>query len=232
MAPKARASAPVSAFAPAAISVLNLLRLGVFLVSLGPLGRLVWLGMNDGLTANPVEFVTRSTGTWALVFLCLSLAMTPLRRLTGLVEWIRFRRMLGLYGFFYATLHFTLWWWVDHTFDVSAMWQDVLKRPFIAAGFIAFVLLVPLAATSTKGMMRRLGQRWVQLHRLVYVIAVAAILHYVWNKSGKNDFNEASIYAGVVTWLLGVRLWWAWRDNLKRSGRSGPTKPTPKSTLA
>lgn len=212
-------------------SGLNLLRLGVFLASLGPLARLVWLGMHGGLTANPVEFVTRSTGTWALVFLCLSLSMTPLRRLTGLVEWIRLRRMLGLYSFFYALLHFTLWWWVDHTFDLAAMWQDVLKRSFIAAGFTAFVLLIPLAATSTKGMMRRLGQRWVQLHRLVYLIAVAAILHYLWNKAGKNDFAEVSLYAGAVTWLLGVRLWWAWRDSRKRIARSGTSRPAAKSTV-
>lgn len=216
----------------AAFSAFDLLRLGVFLASLGPLARLVWLGMHDGLTANPVEFVTRSTGTWALVFLCLSLSMTPLRRLTGLVEWIRLRRMLGLYSFFYALLHFTLWWWVDHTFDLAAMWQDVLKRPFIAAGFTAFVLLIPLAATSTKGMMRRLGQRWVQLHRLVYLIAVAAILHYLWNKAGKNDFAEVSLYAGAVTWLLGVRLWWAWRDSRKRIARSGTSRPVAKSTAA
>lgn len=218
--------------ASAAISGLGVLRLGVFLASLGPLARLVWLGMNDGLTANPVEFVTRSTGTWSLVFLCLSLSMTPLRRLTGLVEWIRFRRMLGLYSFFYAALHFTLWWWVDHLFDLTEMWQDVFKRPFIAAGFVAFVLLVPLAATSTKGVMRRLGQRWVQLHRLVYLIAIAAVLHYLWNKAGKNDFADVSLYAGVVTWLLGVRLWWAWRDNAKRSEHGGRIRTTPKSTVA
>jgi len=208
----------------------NFLRLGIFLASLGPLARLVWLGMNDGLTANPVEFVTRSTGTWTLVFFCLSLSMTPLRRLTGLVEWIRLRRMLGLYSFFYALLHFTLWLWVDHAFDLGEMWRDVIKRPFIAAGFTAFVLLIPLAATSTKGMMRRLGQRWVQLHRLVYLIAVAAILHYWWHKAGKNDFSEVSLYAGAVTWLLGIRLWWAWRDSRKRIARSGTSRSATKST--
>ena len=165
--------------------------------------------------------MTRSTGTWALVFLCLSLSMTPLKRLTGLTQWMKFRRMLGLYSFFYAVLHFSLWFWVDHAFAPGAMWQDVLDRPFIAAGFTAFVLLIPLAATSTKGMMRRLGRHWVQLHRLVYLIAVAAILHYWWHKAGKNDFGTVSIYAGVVTWLLGIRLWWAWRDN-RRSAAKRP----------
>ena len=212
------------------MSAFGLIRLAVFLASLLPLARLFWLGMNDGLSANPVEFVTRSTGTWALVFLCLSLSMTPLRRLTGLVQWIKFRRLLGLYSFFYAVLHFSLWLWVEHAFDLAAMWQDVLERPFIAAGFTAFALLIPLAATSTKGMMRRLGQRWVQLHRLVYLIAAAAILHYWWHKAGKNDFSTVSIYAGVVTWLLGVRLWWAWQDSRRRNKR--PVKPAAKSTVA
>lgn len=193
-----------------------LLRPAVFLASLIPLLRLFWLGWNDDLTANPVEFITRSTGTWALVFLCLSLSVTPLRRLTGQPQWMKFRRMLGLYSFFYAVLHFSLWLWVDHAFNFAEMWQDVLKRPFIAAGFTAFVLLTPLAATSTKGMMRRLGRHWTQLHRLVYLIAIAAILHYWWHKAGKNDFGTVGIYAVVVAWLLGIRLWWSWQDNLRR----------------
>ena len=200
----------------------ELLRPAVFVAALLPLARLVWLGWHDDLTANPFEFVTRSTGTWALVFLCLTLSMTPAKRLTGLPQWIKFRRMLGLYSFFYAVLHFTLWFWVDHTLDVQTMWLDVLERPFIAAGFTAFVLLIPLAVTSTKGMMRRLGHNWVRLHRLVYVIAIAAILHYWWHKAGKNDFGTVGIYAGVVTWLLGIRLWWAWRDAWRRrAGRPG-----------
>lgn len=193
----------------------------VFVAGLLPLLRLVWLGFGDGLTANPVEFVTRSTGTWALVFLCLSLAMTPLRRLTGSAQWMRFRRMLGLYSFFYAGLHFAIWFWLDHGFDPAAMWQDVLRRPFIAAGFTAFVLLIPLAATSTQGMMRRLGRNWTRLHRLVYPIAVAAILHYWWHKAGKNDFGTVGIYAAVVGGLLGIRLWWALRRLLGRRSAQG-----------
>lgn len=199
----------------------DLFRFAVFLASLLPLARLVWLGMNDDLTANPLEFVTRSTGTWALVFLCLSLSITPLRRFSGQPKWMKLRRMLGLYSFFYAVLHFGLWFWIDQALDPAAMWRDVIKRPFIAAGFVAFVLLIPLAATSTKGMIRQLGRHWAQLHKLVYLIAVAAILHYWWHKAGKNDFGTVSIYAGVVTWLLGIRLWWAWRDN-RRSAAKRP----------
>lgn len=199
---------------------LSALRLGVFVASLLPVLRLIWLGANDGLSANPLEFVTRSTGTWALVFLCLSLAMTPLRRLTGKPQWMKFRRLLGLYCFFYAVLHFTLWFWIDHQLDLGELWADVLKRPFIAAGFVAFVLLVPLAATSTKGMMRRLGANWLRLHRLVYLVAVAAILHYWWHKAGKNDFSTVASYAAVVGVLLGLRVWWAlqaaFRQKLQR----------------
>ncbi len=187
----------------------TLIRQTLFIASLIPLLRLVWLGAHDDLSANPLEFVTRSTGTWALVFLCLSLSITPLRRLSGQPQWMKLRRMLGLYCFFYAMLHFALWFWFDHQFDLGTMWTDVLKRPFIAAGFVAFVLLVPLAATSTKGMMRRLGSHWGRLHRLVYLIAIAAILHYWWHKAGKNDFATVNIYAAVVTALLGIRLWWA-----------------------
>ena len=194
----------------------SLVRLTLFLASLLPLARLVWLGMNDGLSANPLEFVTRSTGTWALVFLCLSLSMTPLRRLSGKPQWLKLRRMLGLYSAFYAALHFSLWFWIDHGLDPAAMWADVLKRPFITAGFTAFVLLLPLAATSTKGMMRRLGRNWVRLHRLAYLIAVAAILHYWWHKAGKNDFGTVSVYAAVVAGLLGARLWWAGKARLGR----------------
>ncbi len=194
-------------------------RLALFLGSLGPLARLVWLGMNDGLTANPLEFVTRSTGTWALVFLCLSLSITPLRRLSGQPRWMKLRRMLGLYCFFYAVLHVALWVSADQGLDLAAMVKDVVKRPFITAGFVAFVLLIPLAATSTQAMIRRLGRHWVSLHRLVYVIAIAAILHYVWHKAGKNDFGEVGLYAAVVAGLLGMRLWWAFADRRKTAAR-------------
>ena len=184
-------------------------RLVVFVASLLPLARLVWLGSHDGLTANPLEYVTRSTGTWALVFLCLTLAITPLRRLSGWPQWQKLRRMLGLYCFFYALLHFTIWFWIDRQLDLQLMWADVVRRPFIAAGFVAFALLLPLAATSPRAMMRYLGANWVRLHRLIYLIAIAAILHYWWHKAGKNDFATVRIYAAVVVALLGIRVWWA-----------------------
>jgi sulfoxide reductase heme-binding subunit YedZ len=197
------------------------LRLAVFVASLAPLARLVWLGAHDGLTANPLEFITRSTGTWALVFLCLTLAITPLRRLSGWPQWQKLRRMLGLYCFFYALLHFAIWFWIDQQLDPRLMWDDVLRRPFIAAGFVAFALLLPLAATSPRAMMRTLGANWVRLHRLIYLIAIAAILHYWWHKAGKNDFATVRIYAAVVAALLGIRLWWAVKGALgKRSQRA------------
>jgi sulfoxide reductase heme-binding subunit YedZ len=199
------------------------LRLGVFFASLLPLLRLFWLGSNDGLSANPLEFVTRSTGTWALVFLCLTLSITPWRRLSGQPQWLKLRRMLGLYSAFYAALHFSIWFWIDHNLDPLAMWADVLKRPFIAAGFTAFVLLLPLAATSTRGMMRRLGANWLRLHRLIYLVAIAAILHYWWHKAGKNDFGTVSIYAAVVAGLLGMRLWWAGKRVVDRLSKRPPS---------
>ncbi len=200
------------------------LRLGVLLAGLLPLARLLWLGWAGGLTANPLEFVTRSTGTWALAFLCASLSITPLRRLTGWSGWMPLRRPLGLYGFFYAVLHVALWAWIDRGLDVAAIGRDVVKRPFITVGFIAFILLIPLAATSTRGMIARLGPRWQRLHRLVYPIVVLGVLHYFWHKAGKNDFAEVGFYAGLVAVLLGLRAWWAVRD-----GRRAEEEKTPKS---
>ncbi|SNX29149.1 sulfoxide reductase heme-binding subunit YedZ [Polynucleobacter meluiroseus] len=178
----------------------------VFLLALLPLDRLVWLGLNDELGANPIEFITRSTGTWALVLLCITLAMTPLRLITGLPFWIKSRRMLGLFTFFYALLHFLIWLWLDQDFDWAAMWHDVLKRPFITMGFASFVMLIPLAITSTRWAQRKLGRRWMHLHRLIYVIACTAILHYWWHKAGKNDLGTVTIYAAVIILLLACRL--------------------------
>jgi sulfoxide reductase heme-binding subunit YedZ len=182
------------------------LKPAVFLLSLLPLARLFLLGFAGELGANPVEFVTRSTGTWALVMLCLTLAVTPLRRLSGWNALVRLRRMLGLFAFFYASLHFTVFLWLEHWFDVAAMLLDVLERPFVTAGFLAFLLMVPLAATSTQAMVRRLGSRWQALHRLVYLIAPLAVLHFWWHKAGKNDFGEPAFYGAVVALLLAARL--------------------------
>mgnify|MGYP000682717482 CR=1 FL=1 len=182
------------------------MKLFIFLLALLPLDRLIWLGLTQDLGANPIEFMTRSTGTWALVFLCLTLAMTPLRLLTNSVAWIRYRRMLGLFSFFYASLHFVIWLWLDQNFDLVEMLKDVLKRPFITMGFISLILLIPLAWTSTHWAQRKLGRRWAQLHRLIYLIAFTVILHYWWHKAGKNDLDTVTIYAVVLLLLLCCRI--------------------------
>lgn len=189
----------------------SLLKPAVFVACGIPFARLVALGAGGGLGANPVEFVTRSTGTWTLVLLCVTLALTPARRMTGWNALARVRRMVGLYAFFYACLHFATYVWLDQWFDAAAMLRDVVKRPFITAGFTAFVLLLPLAATSTHAMMRRLGRRWGELHRLVYAVAILGVLHFAWHKAGKNLLAEPMIYAAVVGALLAWRVWWHWR---------------------
>lgn len=188
---------------------LTALKALLWVLGLAPLARLVSAGVWDlwgGLGANPVEFVTRSTGTWTLVCLCVTLAITPLRRLSGLNWLIRVRRLCGLFTFFYGVLHALTYVWFDQYFDLMAIVRDAVKRPFIAMGATAFLLMWPLALTSTHGMIRRLGRHWGRLHRLVYVVAVAAILHYAWHKSGKNDYTEVGVYAAVVAVLLGARV--------------------------
>jgi sulfoxide reductase heme-binding subunit YedZ len=185
----------------------------VFLLAMVPLLRLVAYGLTDRLGANPVEFITRSTGTWTLVMLCITLAITPVRRVSGLSWLVRFRRMLGLFAFCYGALHFVTYFWLDQWFDWASILRDVSgKRPFITVGFAAFVLMVPLALTSPHAMVRRLGaKRWQRLHRAIYAIAVLAILHYWWMKAGKNDLAQPLIYAIVVAGLLGARVIWALR---------------------
>ncbi|QIE25185.1 Magnetosome protein MamZ [Caballeronia sp. SBC1] len=181
-------------------------KVAVFLGGLYPLARIVLLGFTGGLGANPIEFITRSTGLWTLVFLCITLAVTPVRRLTGLNSLLRFRRMLGLFAFFYVVLHFTTYVWFDKWFDVFAILKDIVKRPFILVGFSAFVLLIPLAVTSPKAMVRKLGRRWQTLHRLIYPIAVLAILHFWWMKAGKHDLILPKIYGSIVVILLAWRV--------------------------
>ncbi|MEZ5653424.1 MAG: protein-methionine-sulfoxide reductase heme-binding subunit MsrQ [Burkholderiaceae bacterium] len=176
-----------------------------WLLAAVPFVRLFVLGYLGELSANPIEFVTRSTGTWTLVLLCVTLAVTPLRWLTGQPWWLRLRRMLGLWTFFYACAHLTTWVWFDQWFDLGEMWHDVLKRPFITVGFVAWLLLLALAITSNSASMRALGRRWHTLHRLIYAIAPLAVLHFWWHKAGKNDFEEPAVYALVVAVLL------AWR---------------------
>ena len=185
---------------------INISKSILFCIALIPLIRLVWLANEDGLGANPIEFITRSTGTWALVFLCITLAMTPLRMMTGSVTWIKFRRMLGLFCFFYASLHFGIWFYLDQNLDLQAMIQDVLKRPFITMGFLSLVLLLPLALTSNQWSIRQLGKRWALLHKLIYVIACTVIAHYWWHKAGKNDLETVEIYAAIIFALLCMRL--------------------------
>jgi methionine sulfoxide reductase heme-binding subunit len=181
-------------------------KVAVFLGGLYPLARIVLLGFTGGLGANPIEFITRSTGLWTLVFLCITLAVTPVRRLTGLNALLRFRRMLGLFAFFYVVLHFTTYIWFDKWFDVFAILKDIVKRPFILVGFSAFVLLIPLAVTSPKAMVRKLGRRWQTLHKLIYPIAVLAILHFWWMKAGKHDLVLPKIYGAIVVVLLAWRV--------------------------
>ena len=181
-------------------------KLWLFGACLLPLARLIALGGSGGLGANPIEFITRSTGTWTLVGLLLTLSVTPLRRLSGRTDLIRYRRMLGLFSFFYATLHFVTYIWLDQFFDPAAIARDIVKRPFITVGFTAFVLLIPLALTSTQAMMRRLGRRWQLLHRLIYLVAVLGVIHYLWLV--KKDLTDPLVYGGILVLLLAVRLPW------------------------
>ncbi|MDP2785397.1 MAG: protein-methionine-sulfoxide reductase heme-binding subunit MsrQ [Sulfurimicrobium sp.] len=193
---------------------LPVLRMSLFLACLTPLARLPWLGFNGGLGANPIEFITRSTGTWTLTFLLITLAITPLRRLSGWQWPLRLRRMLGLFAFFYACLHFTTYIWLDQFFDLSGIYRDIFKRPFITIGFSSFLLLIPLALTSSQAMMRRLGGRnWQRLHRLVYLIAAGGVVHYWWLV--KKDVTQPAIYAAVLALLLGYRLWFRLTGSLR-----------------
>jgi methionine sulfoxide reductase heme-binding subunit len=182
-------------------------KLWLFAICLLPLARLFVLGFGDGLGANPIEFITHSTGTWTLVGLLVTLSVTPLRRLTGRADLIRYRRMLGLFAFFYAALHFMTYLWLDQFFDLAGIAKDIAKRPFVTVGFAAFVLLIPLAATSTRAMMRRLGRRWQQLHRLVYLIALLGVIHYLWLV--KKDLTQPLIFGAVLILLLAIRLPWS-----------------------
>ena len=176
----------------------------VFLAGLLPLFWLGWRAWHQNLTANPIEFITHFTGDWTIRFLVFTLAVSPLRKLLALPDLIRFRRMIGLYAFFYGTLHFITYIWLDKFFDLPEMLKDVAKRPYITAGFTAFVLMIPLAVTSTAGWIRRMGgKRWQMLHRLVYVSAIAGVIHYYWLV--KSDIRLPAMYGAFVAVLLGYR---------------------------
>ena len=180
------------------------MKVAVFVLCLVPLLLLAWRGIHQDLGANPIEFITHATGDWTLRFLVITLAITPLRRLLGWPEMVRFRRMLGLFAFFYGCLHFTTYLWLDKFFDFAEITKDVWKRPFITAGFLGFILMAPLAITSTAGWIRRLGgRRWQLLHRLVYVSAVAGVVHYYWLV--KSDIRKPVLYASLVLLLLAYR---------------------------
>lgn len=183
---------------------LSALKAALFALCLVPLGQLGWLGWSDALGANPIELITRHLGKWTLNFLLITLAVTPLRHLTGWHWLIRLRRMLGLYAFFYALLHFLTYLWLDQFFDWASIVKDIAKRPFITAGFTAFLLLIPLAATSNAAMVKRLGgRRWTQLHRSVYAIALIGVAHYWWLV--KKDVTLPLLYAVLLGALLGFR---------------------------
>jgi len=177
----------------------------VFLLCLVPLGILVWSALTGNLGANPVEFIQHATGDWTLRFLVFTLSITPLRKLLKLPDLIRFRRMLGLFAFFYACLHFLTYLGPDQSFDLSAIWKDVAKRPFVTVGFTAFVLLIPLALTSSAGWIRRLGgRRWQMLHRAIYISAICGVIHYYWLV--KSAVLRPLTYGAIVAVLLLWRL--------------------------
>jgi methionine sulfoxide reductase heme-binding subunit len=176
----------------------------VFLACLVPVGRLAWLGFHSGLGANPIEFITHSTGDWTLTFLLITLSITPLRKLTRQYWLISFRRMLGLFAFFYGFLHLMTWVWLDKFFDVHEMLHDIAKRRFITAGMTGLALMIPLALTSTKWSIRKLGKRWQMLHRLIYFSAAAGVIHYIWLV--KADLKKPLEYAAVLAILLLYRV--------------------------
>jgi sulfoxide reductase heme-binding subunit YedZ len=180
-------------------------KLVLFALCLYPLASLIWLGFTGGLGADPVEFIRRTTGTWTLDFLIITLSVTPLRRATGWHWLVRLRRMFGLYAFFYGVIHVVAYFWLDQQFDLAAISRDGVKRPLITVGFLSFVLMIPLAATSTDRMVRRLGgKRWQQLHRAVYLVAVAGVIHFWWLV--KLDFTRPLIYSVIIGALLVARI--------------------------
>jgi methionine sulfoxide reductase heme-binding subunit len=194
----------------------------VFVLCLVPLALLVWRAVQGDLTANPIEFITHRTGDWTLRFLVITLAITPLRKILHMPQLIRFRRMLGLFAFFYGFLHFSTWIGLDKFFAWRDMWADVLKRPFITVGFTGFVLMIPLAITSTAGMIRRLGgKRWQMLHRLIYVSAIAGVIHYYWLV--KSNVRKPLLYAFLLAILLAWRLG-TWLIGKRKAPAAGPVE--------
>ena len=198
----------------------------VFAACLAPVAMLVWRGLHNDLSADPIAFITHATGDWTLRFLVITLAISPLRKILHLPQLIRFRRMVGLFAFFYVCLHFTTWIWLDKQFVWSEMWKDVEKRRFITVGFTGFMLLIPLAITSTAGWIRRLGgKRWQMLHRLIYVTAVLGVIHYYWLV--KSNVRKPLFYGFLVAILLAWRLvtWLIGRRGRSKTGVLHPEAP-------
>ncbi|MDR6856980.1 protein-methionine-sulfoxide reductase heme-binding subunit MsrQ [Variovorax guangxiensis] len=193
----------------------------VFVLCLLPFAWLAWGAFTDALGANPAEYLIRSTGDWTLRFICIVLAVTPLRVMTKTNALARFRRMLGLFAYFYVVVHLLSYSLFDMGFDIPEIAKDIAKRPFILVGFTAFVLLTPLAATSFNRAIKALGaKRWQTLHKLVYVIAGLGLLHFFWMRAGKNNFAEVFVYAAIIAALLGWRVW-----NFARNKRA--PRPVP-----
>ena len=211
MVPSPGSRTAAAAAPPMNVNVLLLHRAAkplLFVAALVPLATLLYGAFADTLGANPAEALIRATGDWTLRFLCLTLAVTPLRQWTGWHALARLRRLLGLYTFCYGVLHFLCFAWLDMGFALDAIVRDIAKRPFILVGTAALLSMLPLAATSFNRAIKALGaQRWQRLHRLVYATAGLAILHFFWMRAGKNDFAEVAVYAGVLSVLLGWRLW-------------------------
>ena len=194
----------------------------MFLLCLLPFGWLAFGAFTDGLGANPAEHLIRSTGDWTLRFLCIVLAVTPLRVSLKLNALARYRRMLGLFTYFYVAVHLLSYSWFDMGFEIAEIAKDIAKRPFILVGFAAFVLLTPLAATSFNCAIKALGaKRWQRLHKLVYLIAGLGLLHFFWMRAGKNDFAEVFVYAGIVAALMAWRVWNFLRQ---RKARAQPSR--------
>jgi methionine sulfoxide reductase heme-binding subunit len=185
----------------------KILKALIVVTGLVPAAALILGAFTGDLTANPIEFITHQTGWFALTFLVITLAVTPIRRLTGWHQIIRLRRVLGLFAFFYASLHLLTWVVLDQFFDAPAMIEDIAKRPYITVGMLGYLCMIPLAITSTTEMVRRLGRRWQTLHRLTYIAAIAGVIHFWWLV--KADVREPQRWAVLLSVLLGLRAWWA-----------------------
>jgi sulfoxide reductase heme-binding subunit YedZ len=194
------------------LTTIVILKRVILVAALIPALRLVAAAFTGNLTANPIEYLTHQTGWWALAFLTISLSVTPIRRLSGWHEVIRLRRTLGLFAFFYATLHLLIWVALDNFFDGPMMVEDVVERPFVTIGMATYLILLALAATSTTSAVRRLGRRWQQLHRLVYLASIGGVVHFWWLV--KADTREPQRWAIAVALLIGFRLWWMNRARL------------------